>query len=172
MDISQRIYSAHFKPLYKYFAYRDLSGPDCEDACQEVFLRFFQKYSAGPLSETGQSKILYTIARNVYLEQLRKLTKHAHNELFEDDLPEGHEWTQFVEEEQSPQGEDLRAELIQAIAQLSPALRQVLEMRFIEGLTRREIAEKLNTKEKYVHIYQQRAIKQLQKVVSLPAYTK
>jgi RNA polymerase sigma-70 factor (ECF subfamily) len=166
VDPQRIVFDRHFPVLFKYFSYRDLGKADCEDACQEVFLRFFQKYTIEHLDEVACAKILYVIAHNVYREWVRSAVKHSSLALLDTDLPEGSSWETYVEEVESPEGQLYQEELRAAIAQLSPNLRQVIELRFFEGLTRREIAEKLNTKEKYVHIYQQRGIKALQKLVS------
>jgi len=163
-------YQAHFKPLYKYFVYRDVSGSETEDLCQEVFLRFFAKYDHETLEKDEQSKILYTIAKNVYREWLRQVSKGTFS-LLESDLPETAVWESFIDEVETTTDDSFFDALHLAIGTLNPTLRQVIELRFLQMKTRAEVAEILNTKEKYVHIYQQRALKQLQKAVSLQAYT-
>ena len=160
----QSVHTKFFKVIYRFFYYRDVDKEEIEDLCQETFFRFFNKYTLENLTEIQITKILYTIARNVWREWLRKMTATKTEELFKDDGA----YDLILESSEDGDNPDLegeRAQLIEAINNLNPTLRTVLTMRFVEGKTRREIAEHLGTKEKYVHIYQQRGIKALQKIL-------
>jgi len=163
-------YDKNFACIYRYFYYRGAPGADAEELCQETFLRFFQKYRPVDLDELGVRKIVYKIAANVYKEWVRERVQLPVYELDRDfPIPE-------VEEEDDPFefSDDCRESLLAAIEQLHPTMKTVLTMRFVEGKTRREVAEVLSIKEKDVHTYQKRGIRMLREklaAVPLPAYT-
>jgi RNA polymerase sigma factor (sigma-70 family) len=162
----RHVHATHFKAVYRFFYYREVDGEEIEDLCQDTFFRFFQKYGQQELDTVRISKTLYVIARNVWREWLRLQRRTQTEALFEDELYAA-TFEAFGEEELEKQpvigGEELRA----AIAELNPTLRTVITLRFLEGKTRQEVADALGTKEKYVHIYQQRGIKALQKLLAV-----
>jgi len=161
-------YTSIFPALFRYFYYRNISKEETEDLAQETFLRFFKKYDSTKYSLEECRKITYGIASNVYKEWLRSIQHTSNYELHEDfPLPDKHE--ELCDDTSEEYLEKHLPLLHAAIDQLAPTLKQVITLRFIEGLTRKEVAERLNTKEKYVHIYQQRAIKSLQKILGTSA---
>jgi RNA polymerase sigma factor (sigma-70 family) len=166
----QSAHAQNYSLLYRFFYYRDVDAGDIEDLCQETFYRFFSKYDCSQLDSLRITKTLYAIARNVWREWLRSEVASRTVELDDDDGAYGADFNAFTEEEPSLEMDDVqRGMLIKAIKTLNPTLRTVLTMRFLEGKTRSAIAEHLGTKEKYVHIYQQRGIKALQKALALSA---
>ncbi|MEI6477645.1 MAG: RNA polymerase sigma factor [bacterium] len=154
------LYKLSFPRIIRYFLYRDVGSDEAEDLAQETYVRFFAKYRCNDMDETVCIKILYTIARNIYREWVRERVNRPVYEL-QQDFP----ITEPVGGEDDVEGYDdteaLRPLLMDALAGLNPTLRQVVTLRLIEGLTRRETAERLSIKEKDVHTYQKRAVRQL-----------
>jgi RNA polymerase sigma factor (sigma-70 family) len=162
----EEVYSTKFDSVYKFFYYKDVDADEIEDLTQETFLRFYQKYDPTQLEDTQIAKILYTIARNIWKEWLRGLSKNRTEELFDtvDYALPFEEFTDEIQDQDAWQHE--RGALISAIKECNPTMRSVLTLRFIEGKTRKEIAELLSIKEDHVYTYQKRGVKMLQKMAS------
>jgi RNA polymerase sigma factor (sigma-70 family) len=161
------IYNETYKSLYRFLYYKNLDKKDVEDLLQESYYRFFSKYGDRSLLVEECKKILYSVALNVYREWVRRNMREQTFEL-EQDYPSQAADIGYFEDAEVDDFEKYRSLLFAAIDELNPTLQAVVRMRFIENMTRAQIAEKLGTKEKYVHIYQQRAIEMLQKKVVSP----
>lgn len=155
-------YEQNFTSIFRYFYYKNLSTEEAEDQTQETFLRFFRKYQPEHLDELTCRKILYGIAKNLYCDWVKQCIQMPMTELNED-FPIPVEFDDLsTEEAEEVLGNEL-AELKETIETLNPTLRAVIKLRFLEGLTRKEVAERLQIKEKHVHVYQRRALAALQK---------
>jgi RNA polymerase sigma-70 factor (ECF subfamily) len=110
---------------------------DLEDVSQEVFLRLLM-YERIELVEHPQA-YLYKMAHNVAAEwAIRSRCRHPHDSrwlagLVADELPQ--DGAEFQE---------LEREVARAVNTLRPRHREVLKLHFAGGLTRPEIAERLN----------------------------
>lgn len=174
----EQLYNSTFKLIYRYFYYRNVAETELEDLSQEVYLRFFKAYDSQKLDQLSSQKILYRIASNVYKEWVRTAIKSQTWELDENlDSPLSQE--ELADPDFEAEQERLKQLVLAGLEQLHPVTREVIRLRCIEGLTRKEVGERLQMKEKYVHIYQQRGIRALikwcgsqGKAVSLPSYTK
>lgn len=158
----EELFRQKFALIYRFFYYKDVNKEDIEDLSQEVFVRFFAKYDSFRLSEERCVKTLYRIARYIWLEWLRALDQSTVSFNEEMDFVESYE--EFQDE--SSEDNEQRTQLLEYIKGLNPTLKKVITLRFIHGKTRKEIAEEMSIKEKYVHIYQQRGIRLLQKMAS------
>ncbi len=161
----QQAYEQNFKRIYRFFYYKSVRPPEeIEDITQEVFGRFFQKYDCTKINESDVTKILFGITKNVYKEWVRQAMRHQTFELFENNRAQ-ETLDDFVDEEYEKRLDLFRNKAKEAIEDLNPTLRQVMQMRYFEGLSRKEISDKLNIKEKHVHVYQRRGIEALKKVL-------
>jgi RNA polymerase sigma-70 factor (ECF subfamily) len=109
---------------------------EAEDLAQEVFLRLL-RYDRAELVEHPQA-YLYRVARNVAAEwSMRARNRYSHDS----------RWLSGLLEEELPEHQASRAEvqvqLERAIATLPPRQRQVLKLRFEDGLDHVAIAERL-----------------------------
>ena len=162
MDPKQ-IFDLTFPLLYRFFYYKSVNRDEIDDLCQETFQRFFNKYTSAHYSEVDVKKILYKIARFVWLEWMRS-NSESHLEFNEEmDFVETYEEFSIEVDEETEQQSS--TELHEAIKLLHPVTQQVITLRFIEGKSRREIAEQLAMSEKSVHVYQRRGIVQLKKLL-------
>jgi RNA polymerase sigma factor (sigma-70 family) len=164
-----QIYNATFKNIYRYFYYKGVNQAEVEDLVHEVYIRFYQKYKDRNLEQVEATKILFGFSRNIYKEWVRKCIKEKRV-----DLLENYDYFEYEEEsisefadDEYEKRRDLQKSMIMAgLNHLNPKVRSVLELRFLHGMTRKEIAAKLDMKEKDVHTYQKRGIKYLKKKVN------
>lgn len=152
-----------------FFYNLDVEKAFLEDLIQDTFIALYQNKKYHKKSTSEQEKILFGIAKNVYRmwvsKRVKELNMSEHIDRYAD--PEIYSLDNF-------QDENLEKELVKkqeivnsAIKKLNPTVQQVIQMRFVEKLSRKEIAEKLGIKEKDVHTYQKRGIKYLNKMINI-----
>jgi len=162
----EEVYHQHFRRIYRYFYYKDVKPPvEVEDLVQDVFCRYFAKYDCTKQSTDEIRKILYGIAQNIYREWIRKILSEKTTEL-NDDIDYSNDDVDY-DEGYAERLNKFRQDIQEAVKQLNPTLRTVITMRYLEGCTRKEVAEKLKIKEKHVHVYQRRGLKALEKIINI-----
>lgn len=132
------LYEAHGKRLYA-IALKVLGDPTgAEDAAQQAWLQVLRNWErVNALDWDTAAKYLAVAAKNTALDLLKK-----------------EKWTTSMPEEWDPpapedgQGEYER--LVELILSLPEAYRRVLELKFVEEATNREIARRLGLKESTV----------------------
>ena len=129
MDLEE-IYGAFYRDLLAYCQAMTKSRSSAEDLVQETYLRAMTHWEDVESLSRGPSGIrpqLSKTARNVYIDQLRKLSRETPEEdklartSFEEDLT--------------------RAAVLQLIARLPDGERALFSMRYFEGYNARELGE-------------------------------
>ena len=158
-------------PSFYRRAYRYLgNAADAEDAVQDALLSAC-RHLAQFKGQAQMSTWLTTIVTNSALTQLRRRSRHTHVSLDE----------RFGEEEEycvserladrgpSPEDECIESELherlMQLVAELSPSLRHVLQLRDLDGLTTREAANILGVADVTVKTQVSRARAKLRRLM-------
>jgi RNA polymerase sigma factor (sigma-70 family) len=114
------------------------------------------------LEETEAVKVLFGIAKNIYLEWLRRMKAERIVPLNENTDYLG-ALDDYVNDDFDRLLDELRGLLQAGLQELHPNLRRVVTLRFIENKSRAEVAQEIGMSEKQVHVYQRRAIAALQK---------
>jgi RNA polymerase sigma-70 factor (ECF subfamily) len=165
----EEFYKITFEKVYRYFYYKSVEKAFIEDLTHDCFLRFYTKYQEKLKDQTESQKIIFGICHNVYKEWVRQrmyekyqpdFEKHATEESIVDNFED------FVDEEYEKKLDLQKQALKEALSQLNEKVRAVIELRFMQCLSRKEVAEKLNMNEKDVHTYQKRGIKYLNKILN------
>lgn len=166
-------YKQSFQKVYRFFYYKSVDTSIIEDLTQESFIRFYKKYNQKQLDEVESIKIIYGIARNVYREWVRKSISEKTVSLIDninyesDDEQESYEIEAFAEEESEfdKQLTEKMDSIKDCLNELNEKVRLVLQYRFMESKSRKEVAEILKISEKDVHTYQKRGIKYIKKIL-------
>ena len=151
-----------------YLAY-DLTGSaqDAEDLSQEVFLKAFCALKTFK-GEASIGSWLYRITLNAFLDRKRKLSFQAEREQqpLEEDMkiacPAGP-----GNPENYAQSQQIKKHIEAALAQLSPRERAVFVMRHYQDMPGKEVGKLLNISEGTVKSLLFRAVKKLQKQLSI-----
>lgn len=132
----EEVYTTYYKPIYRYLYVRTRSKELAEDLAQDTFLKAYA--SIGSFKFTGSSPLayLYTIARNVLIDSRRKRRLETLGEEFLELVPD----TAPRAEEQAAASQD-HAAVLKRLKQLSDEQQEVITMKFMSGLTTKEIAE-------------------------------
>jgi RNA polymerase sigma-70 factor (ECF subfamily) len=162
MDIFEKFFKENSRAIFRYFYYRGIERTVAEDLSSETFFRMYKSYK-----NDLNSKILWGIAKNVYKEFVRNSISNQEtgffDESFFDSEPEIDEISEYYDEKFEEKIEILKLQLHKMIEKLNPGVREVMKMRFIEGLKISEIAIKLGMPESTVKKYQHRGIEYLLK---------
>jgi RNA polymerase sigma factor (sigma-70 family) len=166
----ENIYNCTFRYVYRFFYYKSVNPASIEDLSHEVFLRFYKKYGTQHFEETEAKRILFGFSSNIYKEWVREQVKEKRAEFLEnydydvqveEDLDDFHDGDNAFELKLESQ----KKIVFDAMSKLNPKIREILECRFVHGMSRKMIAEKMGIKEKDVHTYQKRGIKYLKKII-------
>ncbi len=164
----------HQGPLYN-FALRQLRSPSgAEEVVQDAFVRVVQN-AAEFKHEARFSTWLYTIARNLCIDQLRKRVHRRHVSLDDPgqatDDGEGPTLGERTADtrasvEREATGSELRARIAKAVDTLPEEQREVFLMREVANLPFKEIAEATGIPENTVKSRMRYALERLQQALA------
>lgn len=135
------LFERHHRAIYRYFLQMLKDRPLCEDLVQEVFLKVLRK--AKTFRGQGSFKgWLYNIARNVALDELRKSRREGTDRLDEETMSE--QLTDHRSAEQDAAGQERATRVLQALARLPAAAREVIWLGRFEFDSYEELGQALN----------------------------
>ena len=154
------LYDCFVERVYRYLYFRTGSHPEAEDLTEQVFLKAWE--AIGRYRWQGRPFLawLYRLAHNTHIDHVR--SHKPTMSLNSDERP--------VELASSAASVELAraldADLIaRALAQLTPDQRQVIVMKFIEGLDNEQIAQSMDKREGAIRALQMRALMSLRRVL-------
>jgi len=128
-----QIYDTYADDIYR-FCYLKVSNRElAQDLSQEVFTRFWQALREGTVMRSERA-LLYTMARNLVIDWYRKKKESSLDVLTEQGIEFGGENAEDVTREAE------MAEALRMVGQLDEASREVLILRFVDGLSPKDIA--------------------------------
>ncbi len=144
----EELVKTHTRRVYAV-CYRFTGGDaEAQDLAQEVFLRVFKNLKSFRAGEGSFVVWLMRLTRNLLIDHYRR-TKHDRvTDSIEDQMPMLEEKTAMMSRTEGMLAGREASELLQnALAKLSPELRETVILRDIEELEYREIAQVLNVPE-------------------------
>ena len=160
------LYSQYYTPVYRYVYFRAKSWGEetAEDITQEVFIKAYNSFGRYAYSGTSPLAYLYTIARNILIDRGRKkkpkIERLDLEEITIEDIPDNSE-NRLQERMRKETEEELHA----SIDTLSSDQKDVIILRFIDGLPTKEIAQVLQRSEVAVRQLQSKGLKALRKII-------
>ena len=152
------LFERHHVKVYNYFLRLTGNGEASEDLTQEVFFRIL-KYRASYRRDNKFTTWMYRIARNIYIDQLKKkpqevpLEETRHQEPAPAPLPE-----------QQTTAEQEAALLHRALALLPPGKREVVVLSRFQEMKYRDISRVLDCSIASVKVQVHRAVKELRQI--------
>jgi RNA polymerase sigma-70 factor (ECF subfamily) len=161
----------HQGPLY-HFAFRQLrSQPAAEDVVQETFVRVVQN-AADFKNEARFTTWVYTITRNLCIDQLRKRAHRKHPSLDESrgEERDGRTLGELVADkkadvERQAVSIEMQEQIARAVEKLPDDQREVFLMREVSNLPFKEIAEITGVPENTVKSRMRYALERLQEAL-------
>ena len=149
------LYNFYFGRIYSYAYFRTRSLHEAEDVTAETFRRAFEHIGSYQHRGVAFSSWLYRIASNVAIDGHRRRVPQVGLE-----EASGVRSSEPVPEEIALRSERAR-ELKEAVAALPDSQRQVVVLRFFQGLRNKEIAEAMGRSEGAVKLLLFRALRNL-----------
>ena len=157
MDAIGDLYDRHYRYIFRYFWLRVHDRQSAEDLTGEVFSRMVASLPDYRVRGVPFRAWLYRIARNLVADHYRQQGDHVTVPLaFADDLSAGDPTPDRVVELR------LTAERVRrALTRLSPDQQEVVTLRFLTGLSLREVASALDKSVPAVKSLQHRGLTSL-----------
>ena len=133
-DIEQ-IYTEYRDRVMGYIYARLRSSADAEDLCQDVFVKLNKKLDSFDSGKASISTWIYSITRNSVIDFYRG--SHPHEEIDENMAQDG-----TVDD--SLLNNETLEELAEALEKLPAELREIVVLRYYDGMPLTEIAKKMN----------------------------
>ena len=152
------LYSIYLDRIYRYVFYQVKDKITAEDITEEVFVKAWKAIHSCKGKGQTFSAWLYRIARNHVIDNLRRIRKHPSIEVETVDRAGNLEL--------EVEGELERQELLRVIACLPPNQRQVIILKFIEGLDNSEIGQVMGKSQGAIRVLQMRALATLRRRLS------
>jgi RNA polymerase sigma-70 factor (ECF subfamily) len=154
------IYDAYQQPLYRYI-YRQVGDVEvARDLTADVFQRFLQAIQKGRGPKQKLKAWLYRVAHNKVIDYYRRQQHRQHLQLNERIVENGENLSAVVD--RNIASTQVRA----ALRQLTPDQQQVIALKFLEGLSNKEVADLLDKPVGAVKSLQHRALAALQRQLS------
>ena len=152
------LYSIFLERIYRYVFYLVKNKIAAEDITEEVFVKAWKAIDSCKGKEQTFSSWLYRIAHNHVIDNLRRIQKHPSIKIETMDKVSSPELE--AEEEME------RQELLRVITCLPQNQRQVIILKFIEGLDNCEIGQIMGKSQGAIRILQMRALATLRQELS------
>lgn len=160
------LYELYFTPVFRYVYCRVKNKQEAEDLAQNVFLKVYQNIEN--YQERNKSPLAYffTVARNTIIDHWRKKKDTSKNS--EEFLMKIPDYTNNPDE--IARKKETSQIIHQVIKQLTEDQQNVIIMKFISGLSNKEIAETLNKSEEAVRQLQCRSLKIMCQILEKQIY--
>lgn len=153
------IYDEYHHPIYRYIYRRVNEVETARDLTAEVFRRFLHALQNGKGPEEQLRAWLYRTAHNIVVDHYRRQQHRQHLSLKENLVNVNDDPVRLAEDQIL--GEQVKS----ALWQLTPAQRQVITLKFLEGLSNEETAVVLHKPVGAVKSLQHRALAALQRLL-------
>ena len=153
------LYNIYLERIYRYVFYQVRDKMTAEDLTEEVFLKAWKSIDTCRGKEQTFSSWLYRIAHNHVIDNLRSQRKYLSADM------------EALAEVSSPElgeeGKLERQEMLEVISDLPQNQKQVIILKFIEGLGNREIGQIMGKSQGAIRVLQMRALASLRERLSV-----
>ena len=149
------VYDRYADDLFRFCILKVSSRVVAEDLTQEVFMRFWQQVRGGAEIDNERA-LLYTIARNLVIDWYRKKKEQSLDVMTEAGFEFASDDYRTIE-----QHAEVR-EVLDVVRDLDEPSREALTLRFVDGLSPKDIAEITGETANAVSVRINRALKKVQ----------
>jgi len=155
------LYSWYLDAIYRYVYFRVDTTATAEDLTEEVFVRAWEALPTYEIRKYPFKSWLYRIAHNLVIDHRRKQQPVA----VDDEVLHTIASPVNLPEEVVVDVQDTEA-LLRAVHKLDEEEQQVVILRFVEGLSHKEVAEIIGKSEEASRVIQYRTIQRLQRYLT------
>ena len=160
----RQLLDLHWNELYGFMIKRTENENDAEDLCLQAFSKAFDKIETYNDDFTF-STWLTSIAKNLHVDLIRKEKTRLHQSKDVDEVGRD-----VIDETLGPEDQLIRSQnldkLLQQIQSLKPIYQEVIQLRFFQELSHKEMATQLGLSLSNVKVRLLRAKKLLSEVIS------
>jgi len=138
VEVIGELYSNYHLDIFRYLFYRVGEKETAEDLTSEVFIRMIRALGGYRQQRVPFDAWLFQIARNLAIDYLRKLNVRKHLSLEEEMVSETEDIDGTVERRLTSD------RLVKALERLNEDQRDVIVMRFVNGMRIEQVAQALN----------------------------
>ncbi|HEY0220774.1 MAG TPA: RNA polymerase sigma factor [Candidatus Paceibacterota bacterium] len=163
------VYTAEADSVFRYCFFRVSNREVALDMTQETFMRFWDSIREGKEIKNDRA-FLFTISRNLVIDYYRKKKSLSLDAI----LDEVEDATMHLEDKSSFSNTEMTAEarfVMEKINELEPIHREIVRLRFMEGLPPKEIAEVLGVTANVVSVRVIRAMEKLREITGYEVET-
>ncbi|HJX38338.1 MAG TPA: sigma-70 family RNA polymerase sigma factor [Anaerolineae bacterium] len=153
------IYERHYSAIYRYVFYRVGDAPTAEDLTGTIFVRVVENIDSFVYRGRPILSWLYTIARNVVVDFHRRGAGQATLPLDESLMTGGEDVEQAAERALT------QRRLSAALSHVTEDQRQVILLKFVEGMSNEEVAQMVGKTVGSVKSLQHRALAALHRAL-------
>jgi RNA polymerase sigma-70 factor, ECF subfamily len=151
----QQLVSSQHRRIYGICYRFTGSASDAEDLTQEVFLKLYRNFSSFDVDKGSFQTWITTLTRNLLVDHYRRTKLERATDSLDASLSSDDDGPTMADrladprpsQEQHAAGLELKVRVQQALAQLSPELREAVVLRDLEDMDYKEIAKVLNIPE-------------------------
>lgn len=151
------LYDLHYSRVYSYIYFRVGSQELAEDLAADVFVRALQAIGSFDYRGVPVAAWLLRIARNLVIDHFRRSSKRQTVELDEQHKDDGNDPVSAAENRL------LQEELVRLMENLTEDQRDVIILKFFEGMSNSEVSEVLSKPEGAVKSLQHRGLAALRR---------
>lgn len=160
----RQLLDLHWNELYGFMIKRTENENDAEDLCLQAFSKAFDKIETFN-NEFTFSTWLTSIAKNLHVDMIRKEKTRLHQSTDVDAVSRD-----VIDETLGPEDQLIRSQnlykLLQQVKSLKPIYRDVVQLRFFQELSHKEIAIQLGLSLSNVKVRLLRAKKLLSEIIN------
>lgn len=150
-------YNEFLPKIYRYFFFRVSGNRElAEDLTEDTFMKAFEYRDSYDPQKGAFGNWLFTIAKNTFYMYLRKRTRVETLELEENAA---------IEEFEIPEMLD-KSQVFKAMKKLPKEKRELVEMKYLDGFSYKEIADMTGKDENAARVMTFRALRELQTYLS------
>ena len=160
----RQLLDLHWNELYGFMIKRTENENDAEDLCLQAFSKAFDKIESYN-NEFTFSTWLTSIAKNLHVDLIRKEKSRLHQSTDVDEVGRD-----VIDETLGPEDQLIRSQnldkLLQQVRSLKPIYRDVIQLRFFQELSHKEMATQLELSLSNVKVRLLRAKKLLSEIIN------
>ena len=158
-DELAEIYDAYYLPIYR-FIFRQIGDVELSrELSADVFCRMLQAVKKDVEIVQRLAPWLFRTARNIVIDHFRRQKHRNHLSIHEEAIESSHDTVESADQRISAH------QVRKALQKLTPDQRQVILLKFMEGLSNQEVAELLSKPVGAVKSLQHRALDTLREML-------
>ncbi len=158
----EQLFELHYENVYRFVRYRLRSVDEAEDIAAQAFEVAYARAERFDYRGVPIEGWLFGIARNLVRDHIKRLGRRGIDDEFDDSLE--------LSEPDQADAIGLRRDLLEAMRELTPDQREVIELRFLLDKSVLDTAAMMNRSEDAVKNLQRRALAAMQRAMAGDGY--